>query len=186
MLFVCTSLRTLTSSLSVVQLAREVGALWVLPTAFYRISASFRELAGNTFHGAFYNGAPASLSAQDQHSFIDGQANQIRGASDIMAFLCDPSRIAECESPAACAFKRLQVMEFIQSRVSERTSLPLDLWPAPLWQLLPVCPACLAVLKKTHTAARQTFWDNLPTMYALSSWEELKTMKAAAIGNVSL
>ncbi|KAJ6548093.1 hypothetical protein DFH09DRAFT_1169783 [Mycena vulgaris] len=172
------------SSICVVQLAREVGALWVLPVAFYRISGGFEKLARDVFHGTVFNGAPASLSSHDQQSFVNGQAAQIRGVSDIMAFLCDPPNIADCESPAACGLIRLQALRIIRPRVRACTSLPLHVWTSALWKFLKVCPACLAVLKTTHAAAQQVFWDKLPAVYGLPSWAELEAMKAAAIGNV--
>ncbi|KAJ6548096.1 hypothetical protein DFH09DRAFT_628608 [Mycena vulgaris] len=175
------------SRICVIQLAREVDALWILPAAFYRMSVAFRKLGRGIFHGTVYNGVPASLSSHDQQSFVDGQATHIRGASEIVQFLSDPLNIAGCESPAECARLRLQAIKRSGTMTRACASIPLSVWPPFSWTYLRnVCPACLTVFRETHSAARQAFWDQLPAMYGLPSWAELETMKAATIGNVSL
>ncbi|KAJ7490870.1 hypothetical protein FB451DRAFT_1221294 [Mycena latifolia] len=175
--------------IAVIQLAREVDALWVLPTAFYRLSSRFNTpssgLGTVIFHGTVFNGVHTILSVQDQKAFLSGNVFQARSAADIMHFLSDPMDIPECVSPTQCAIGRLREIEC--SPVPD-TAAPLDAWDADDWESLEegVCAECLAVLRRTHAEARQALWDNLPEMYRLPSWEEPEKMKSDAIGNVVL
>ncbi|KAJ7689870.1 hypothetical protein B0H17DRAFT_1202107 [Mycena rosella] len=174
----------------VIQLAREVDALWILPTAFYQLSACFsvphigRHIGMEIFHGTVYNGVPTSLSVQDQQSFLHGHAIHARSAWRIRRFLSDPpsSALEGCTSATECALRRLQAIE-IDPVSLLASSRPLNAWAGGDWDLLEnVCPACLSVLRTTHADARQALWDKLPSMYGLPSWEELERMKVAAIG----
>ncbi|KAJ7119097.1 hypothetical protein C8R44DRAFT_878604 [Mycena epipterygia] len=172
--------------LSVIQLAREVDALWILPIAFYRLSFAFNMIGSEIFQGAAYNGLPVSLSRQDQDSFVKGHTLQITSTNaDILQFLSYPrsADIDGCESPARCDGERLEAIESSRELIRRLPSIPLDIWD---WDMLQdVCPACLAVLEDAHEHARQAFWDKLPGIYALPSWEELDRMKITAMGNSS-
>ncbi|KAJ7490871.1 hypothetical protein FB451DRAFT_1124430 [Mycena latifolia] len=189
-------------NICVVQLAREVDALWVLPVAFYDLSSAFNtpenlftpgfsmvKLRGEVLRGAVYNGVPTSLSAQDQDSFFQGHATHTRAATkDIVAFLCDPLEIDGCKNPAQwCSGIRLRALQDHWHSLHTFSHLPLTVWDEDGWYSLDdICPACFTVLKRTHAEARQAFWDGLPEMYGLPPWEELEKMKVAAIGNVVL
>ncbi|KAJ7119180.1 hypothetical protein C8R44DRAFT_625570 [Mycena epipterygia] len=176
-------------NMSVINLAREVDALWVLPIAFYRISASFSEVDSDVFHGTVYNGAPTSLSLQDQKMILIGHRGQSASTNaDILRFLSYPrsANIQGCELPTHCDGERLAAIESSREMIRDCPSIPLDIWVTADWnELRELCPACLAVLKDTHQKARQAFWDKLPEMYGLPPWEELEKMKEAAIGNGS-
>ncbi|KAJ7435940.1 hypothetical protein FB451DRAFT_1571260 [Mycena latifolia] len=177
----------------VIQLAREVDALWVLPTAFYELSSSFNtpegfsgRIGGEIFHGTVYNGIPISLSVQDQDSFLRGHTTHTRAATgDILNFLCNPLEIEGCTSPL-CSRSRLAAFRDNWDVIHDLSHIPLDVWAEDDWKSLAehVCLTCITVLKSTHAEARQAFWDDLPEMYGLPPWEELKKMKAAAIGNI--
>ncbi|KAJ7119176.1 hypothetical protein C8R44DRAFT_189565 [Mycena epipterygia] len=178
-----------TYNMCVIELAREVEALWVLPTAFYVLSTAYQKLGSIIFHGTVYHGIPTSLSLQDQQSFITGRDSQIGSTNaDILRFLLDPpsSEIKGCKSPNECSAERLRAFASIRERVRAYPAIPLEMWKPTYWDKLgKVCPACLAVLKDTHRRARQAFWDKLPGMYGLPPWAELEKMKEAAIGNGS-
>ncbi|KAJ7753403.1 hypothetical protein DFH07DRAFT_941300 [Mycena maculata] len=167
-----------------IQIAREIGALWIIPSAFYDLSGAFRRIGRGVFHGASYRGIPTSLSAHDEESFFNGHNIQSQStATDIMAFLSDPPVIDGCPSPKECAFLRLQVISDAREMIRANPSIPLDVWIADDWEKLrDLCPTCLAALQTAHQAARQVFWDKLPEIYGLPSWEELEQMKVSAIG----
>jgi hypothetical protein len=169
--------------IAAIQLAREVDALWILPTAFYWLAFNYRELGKAVFHGVVCNGVPASLSAQDQDSFAKGHYIQTASTvADILRFLFDPSEIDGCTSSSLCSLVRLQAME--NHRVG-CASAPLHVWRPRDWALLQdLCDVCLSALKQTHKNARQAFWDKLPEIYGLPEWEELERLRAAAIGNI--
>ncbi|KAJ7119165.1 hypothetical protein C8R44DRAFT_878665 [Mycena epipterygia] len=177
-------------TICVIQLAREVDALWVLPGAFYNLSADFYSVGSNVFHGVVYNGAPTSLSLQDQQMFLIGHNLQIASThADILQFLSYPRSvdIAGCESPTHCDGERLVAIENSREMIRLLTSIPLRIWESDDWDRLDeLCPPCMEELQKTHQDARQALWDKLPEMYGLPPWEELEKMKEAAIGNGSI
>ncbi|KAJ7500465.1 hypothetical protein B0H11DRAFT_1714417 [Mycena galericulata] len=170
-----------------VEVFREVDALWLLPYAFYNLSWAFNRSKVDTdvFHGGDYIGIPIGLSMRDQESFLQGHAIQSHYAIKILSFLTDPFDIEGCTSPAECAIARFRAAGNIQDRYLDDT---LNAWSeVGHWDMLEsVCPICLAALKTTHEAARQAFWDELPGIYGLPSWEELEKMKIAAIGTSCL
>ncbi|KAJ7494290.1 hypothetical protein B0H11DRAFT_2004025 [Mycena galericulata] len=170
-------------TISVVQLAQEVDAPWILPLAFYALSSGFVGLTREFIQGTVYSGAHISLSAQTQEAFLDGHNIQILSATgQILPVFSHPPHAADCISPAACTRLRLQAIESLRKTICQYPSLPLHVWTANDWELLDVCPTCLDLLKTTHQLVRQMFWDRLPGIYGLPPWEELEKMKIAAIG----
>ncbi|KAJ7494255.1 hypothetical protein B0H11DRAFT_1858006 [Mycena galericulata] len=184
-----------------VEVFREVDALWLLPYAFYNLSWAFNRSKVDTdvFHGGDYIGIPIGLSMRDQESFLQGHAIQSHYAIKILSFLTDPFDIEGCTSPAECAIARFRAAGNIQDRVhqylddkihwqkghvNQYLDDTLNAWSeVGHWDMLEsVCPICLAALKTEHEDARQEFWDKLPGIYGLPSWEELEKMKIAAIG----
>ncbi|KAJ7127282.1 hypothetical protein C8R43DRAFT_700116 [Mycena crocata] len=169
------------SRIYIVQLAREIDAPWLLPIAFYRVSVGFAmgTLGKEVFHGTPYNGVPASLSAQDQDSFVKGHNIQIQCTGDILRFLSHPPHIDCCTSSRQCLEDRLRVIDDFQEIVRDQ----LDVWEEDDWDRFEeLCDTCRQTLRKTHTAARQAFWDKLPEIYDLPPWEELEEKRIAAIG----
>ncbi|KAJ7494258.1 hypothetical protein B0H11DRAFT_2003874 [Mycena galericulata] len=164
-----------------IQLLREVDALWLLPAAFYNLSASFHHHGRKIFHGTVYNGTQTNLSVHDQECFTQGHAIQSQSIPEILRFLTDPFGIAGCTSPGECVVARFRAAGEILAEVEDYLSSPLyaggkeDMLEA-------VCSMCFAALTTTHQAARQAFWDKLPEIYCLPPWEELEQMKIAAIG----
>ncbi|KAJ7119143.1 hypothetical protein C8R44DRAFT_737968 [Mycena epipterygia] len=171
---------TPTYRLRIIQLAREVEALWTLPLAFYNIAAAFTEMGSNIFYGAVYNDI----------SLLIGHNLQITSTNaDILQFLSYPRsmNIEGCESPTQCDGSRLGAIKRSREMVRKYPSMPLHIWDSTDWDdLQDVCPACLAELKKAHQLSRQAFWDKLTEMYGLPPWEELERMKEAVIGNGSI
>ncbi|KAJ6605996.1 hypothetical protein DFH09DRAFT_896989 [Mycena vulgaris] len=179
----------LANNICVVQLAREVDALWVVPLALYRLSGRLSQqkaLGTGVFHGTVYNGTSTSLSLQDQQSLLSGHRIQITSTTTkILQFFFYPLDIEGCEFPTYCLRERFYAMELNREMINDCSSFPLSVWAEDDWETLSnVCSACLPVLKRTHEEARQAFWDRLPRMYELPPWEELERMKFAAIGDV--
>ncbi|KAJ7494295.1 hypothetical protein B0H11DRAFT_1717361 [Mycena galericulata] len=167
-----------------IQIAREVGALWILPSVFYNLSdGSISNLGRTCLHGAVYNGVHTSLSIQDQEGFLNGNLLQNRSTLDVLRFLSHPMDIEGCYTPTQCATARLSAVRQSVQMIRSYPSIPIDIWEDEDWgRLEEVCPVCLAVLRETHEDARQAFWDKLPEMYGLPSWEKLEKMKIDAIG----
>ncbi|KAK7035939.1 P-loop containing nucleoside triphosphate hydrolase protein [Favolaschia claudopus] len=76
-----------------IQAAREVGALWILPRAFYILCSDFQALHRAVLIGTDYEGIPTSLSEHDQEVFIKGREIQSGSSADILQFLSHPLNI---------------------------------------------------------------------------------------------
>ncbi|KAJ7490874.1 hypothetical protein FB451DRAFT_1079640 [Mycena latifolia] len=170
--------------ISAIGLSREVNALWILPYAFYSMSAAFKSLGMSIFHGTVHNGARASLSLEDQQAFLHGYHIQRNSTTtDILRFLFHPADIQGCMTRARCVEARFQAFAGTWDIADDDSCIPLDIWTPVDWNILAdVCPTCLVLLKRTHGDARQAFWDQLPEIYGLPPWAELEAMKVAAIG----
>ncbi|KAJ6594738.1 hypothetical protein B0H19DRAFT_1284375 [Mycena capillaripes] len=166
------------------QIAREVDAPWILPRVFYALSCNFHKLGVALFHGAVYKGVDARLSLQDQISFLRGFDIQRRAtATDILRFLSQPLDTRACRHPHKCDSDRLKAIE-VTSRefLPDHAYNPLYIWVSTDWDLLRnLCLPCNSTLKAAHQNARQEFWDHLPEIYDLASWEVLEQMKTAAL-----
>ncbi|KAJ6567045.1 hypothetical protein B0H19DRAFT_939766 [Mycena capillaripes] len=171
----------------IIQLAREVDASWILPTAFYNLSVSFDTLGMDVFHGATYNDIPVAISRDDQKSLLQGHSIQVASClKDIPLFFVQPRVVDGCLHVVNCIRKRLEALGNFMSSVEAGIACPLDVWEEKDWDSINLCPSCLKKLKQTHQEARQAFWDKLPEIYGLPPWEELEKMKAAALGTESL
>ncbi|KAJ7753416.1 hypothetical protein DFH07DRAFT_744469, partial [Mycena maculata] len=167
-----------------IHIAREIGALWILPLAFYELSEVAGRFGTEIFHGTSYHGVHASMSAQDQRSFLNGHAEQqLSMTRDILRFLTHPP-IAGCTTSTVYVLKRIDALQRTLDGLKADYSSPLYVWSQTDWgtMLEDVCPTCLTVLKETRTTARQAFWDKLPEIYGLPSWEQLEKIKVDAIG----
>ncbi|KAJ7221395.1 hypothetical protein GGX14DRAFT_353743 [Mycena pura] len=169
-----------------IQLAREVGALWVLPAAFYALLTVFDSdtLGRNVFHDVRYEGLVATLSVEDQESIVKGHRKQTASTLNVMKFLSCPPDIDGCESPGHCPLQRFRAAERGREMIRDYNRRPLGVWKSKNWDLLrKLCPVCLKRLKQLHKESRQAVWDSLPEMYGLPSWGELEQIKTAAIGS---
>lgn len=167
----------------VIELIREVNALWLLPDAFYCLGIDFKGLRNEIIHGGTYADEPTSLSAQDQEAFFNGYELQTRDTTTVMRFLSYPRDIQGCTTPTVCHRERLAAIDNFRGRLSSNPAIPLGIWRSTDWALLKdVCPTCRAVLEMTYRADRQAVWDKLPQIYGLPPWAELEKMKVAAIG----
>ncbi|KAJ6509171.1 hypothetical protein C8R47DRAFT_1208369 [Mycena vitilis] len=174
--------------IAIIGLAREVDALWVLPNAFYHLADACSTGPGvlACIQPASFNGRYAQLSDQDQTTFVNGYCAQINtGPSDVTRFLHEPVTIPGCSDGHRCMVLRLRAIEMVRH---DRASPKFQADPLLLWygfqdwkRLSGLCLACRDALTKTHEEARLAFWDQLPQMYGLPPWEELRKMKAAAV-----
>ncbi|KAK7024049.1 BTB domain-containing protein [Favolaschia claudopus] len=171
-----------------IQVAREVGALWILPRAFYILCSDFPALHRAVFMGTDYEGIPMSLSEHDREVFIKGREIQSGSSADILQFLSHPLNTVGCQQAGLCILTRLKAIGNISRRQGFRSysTLPLHIWRwrAHINLLDDMCTTCILALKKTHQAARQEFWDKLPEMYGLPNWNELERLKIESIGAV--
>ncbi|KAJ7290213.1 hypothetical protein C8J57DRAFT_1275423 [Mycena rebaudengoi] len=158
----------------VIGLAREVGALWMLPYAFYSASC-IQDVRVILKCGK-------KLGTEDQYRLLNGYIAQRDSTMlHILGFLYSPPRIVGCTG-SDCTLVRLDAIEFhAQEVVSDDSAMPLSIWRTYDWENLEtLCATCLASLKQSHQAARESFWDGLPKKYDLPAWAELEKLKAEA------
>ncbi|KAJ6509142.1 hypothetical protein C8R47DRAFT_10947 [Mycena vitilis] len=171
-----------------IQVCREVDALWIIPYGFYVLAYYFGQLASEIFHGTVYKDLSVSLSAADQPSFLRGYLIQRDHAKDeVLRFLLSPVKIQGCTDVVRCLQERVAAFNAVSGNHSEpgQATAPLHIWSASEWGLLrKACPTCLESLKTTFQEARQAFWDKLPEIYGLPPWEELRKMKADAMSEL--
>ncbi|KAJ7612159.1 hypothetical protein FB45DRAFT_939988 [Roridomyces roridus] len=175
--------QTLVFYISVIQLAQDVEAPWILPYAFYSLSAW---LDGNP-EGLISNSdkSEVNLSPEDLKRCLAGQHLQCRASTTdiIAAFGSPPFEIAGCTSVSECRKLRLVAIYILQRTISDFPSIPLYMWNDNDWnRLRDMCPGCLAFMKDQHQAARQTIWNKLPEIYRLPKWEELEKKREAVLG----
>ncbi|KAJ7612145.1 hypothetical protein FB45DRAFT_939968 [Roridomyces roridus] len=157
------------------QLAREVGATWILPHVLYNLSTWFKEMLPKIL---------TSFDRAQQVTFLQGHSIQAESTSvEIVKFISDG--LDGCGTPD-CAEGRLFALGKWHEKIIRQTFNPLYVWARgeDYWGLLAerLCSPCLTSLKQAHQAARQTFWDKLPEIYGLPPWEELEKLKVEAIG----
>ncbi|KAJ7494296.1 hypothetical protein B0H11DRAFT_2004040 [Mycena galericulata] len=161
----------LTERIFIIQLAREVDAIWILPHAFLSLSGRFTEIGRTIFHGGVYDGIPTNLSAEDQESFLKGHNIQSQSTTmNILRFLYHPLDIEGCTTPIECLRERLAAIERVRPTVMINPSIPIEIWEMEEWEMV------------EDVSARQEFWNGLPELYGLPPWDELEKLKVAAIG----
>jgi hypothetical protein len=174
------------TSMFAIELAREVGAEWILPVAFYNLGAAahnlgMKEIIAGTMYGSF----PVKLSEHDLGFFLEGYLLQRDNEmSTILQFLHSPVPVSGCSGGSKCTLVRLVAVAKFQADRVEYPAIPLDIWGADDWaRLSPACSTCLKSLKQTHAAARQSFWEKLPGLYGLPTWDELKKSRTKGLKN---
>ncbi|KAJ7073992.1 hypothetical protein C8F01DRAFT_5919 [Mycena amicta] len=168
---------------SVIALAREVGALWVLPAAFYHLTT---DIVGYRVGGMGDEGKDTSLSLHDQANLARGSDAQMKAAFGITQLFQNPRHTKGCASPDNCLTGRLDLVEDSQEMFADYLRDPLEVWIEGHWADYEerLCKVCVSAIKENIADARCSFWDDLPDVYGLPSWEELGKMKLAEIGQV--
>ncbi|KAJ7078235.1 hypothetical protein C8R43DRAFT_1053405 [Mycena crocata] len=167
---------------TVIMLARQVSALWLLPSAFYRTCNKIHTEA------IIGGGRFSSLSTPDKIACVMGvRVLETTCASQALSFLSDPLQIPGC-ALAGCTKSRLQCRFDAEDwrAVSPREAtglpyLPLELWGTEDWDRLQVCDHCLTLMKTSQLEARQSIWEQLPAIFGLPSWTELEKLKVEAL-----
>ncbi|KAJ7689803.1 hypothetical protein B0H17DRAFT_912302, partial [Mycena rosella] len=168
-----------------IQISREVGALWILPAAFYQIAARDEEDVQTGLDCVSYNAHSVEFSGSDKLVFLKSSLQIARCANQITSFLHSPIHIPGCEGEQSTN-ARLRAAGKIHEYI---TGFGADADPlflckgAGVWTLLHngCCQACFNFFVDTHEAARETLWNTLPKFCGLPPWEELEKMKAEAL-----
>lgn len=160
----------LDDSLRTIRVASEVGATWLLPTAFYFLCyADMRDiLASPSF--------PA-LSAPDQATAISAYTKQRLACPPVLPFLRIPFTEG-CESLDKCdAYKASYLVDVASWNISDPLGSYRDWSPFEG----KVCGYCLGRSEEYHRTARGKLWDELPAVYGLPAWDVLEKLKAESM-----
>ncbi|KAJ7221390.1 hypothetical protein GGX14DRAFT_353760 [Mycena pura] len=180
-----------TFSIRAIHVAREVGALWLLPHAFFELSNCFAassRVGRHIFEGLVHEGVLITLSEEDQNCFFDGHDIQSKVLPlTFLAFLSSATTFGSCTDPLGLCDKiRFTIIHRAARGIIQRPACvtglfgPPSQWDAPLHE--DACSACSASIKGKYQDTRETFWEKLPIIYGLPPWAELETIKSDAIG----
>ncbi|KAK6991755.1 BTB domain-containing protein [Favolaschia claudopus] len=158
-----------TLHMSVVRAATEVGALWLLPTAYYSVAS----------RTDFMESAFEHLQAHEIQKYLIAQIHFVRATADVHAFLWKlptPS----CRTRRGCRARMSRVHKnLIWQRASQDDFDPLLEWD---WEP-GLCQSCDAFVNEKLDNAQLEFWTRLPFLLGLPGWTELKEMRTASMEN---
>ncbi|KAK7052492.1 BTB domain-containing protein, partial [Favolaschia claudopus] len=173
-----------------ISIARQFGATWILPTAFYRMCQSTQE--DNIIDTVY-------LDTSDKVRFLQGlRYLETTGASQMLDFLLDESlwsnlnchETLEAEQRVCIGSREDDEWRHqIRSDLEERKGfdarvgavMPLELWQHDHWSDLPACDDCTEEIQSALQEARQKLWNELPTIFGLPNWKKLRKMKTDAL-----
>ncbi|KAF7311244.1 BTB domain-containing protein [Mycena kentingensis (nom. inval.)] len=169
----------------VIQLAREVDAPWVLPSAFYHL-VSANVLDSRLFVATSCAGITATaLSAADQTLILHGCDSLSRATQSVIHAFNSPQEDKWCRSSSDCSKNRLNIIGENQDMFHTYQRDPLRVWTdRDDWDRYVgyVCGSCKSTISDAMDEARRAFWQALPAAFDLPAWEELEKAKTAAIG----
>ncbi|KAJ7891172.1 hypothetical protein B0H13DRAFT_2530127 [Mycena leptocephala] len=163
--------------LTIIRAVTEVGAMWLLPILYYVASNHTRERLR----------AAIALGAEERHvrTCIEAHGDLVRSTGKVWSFV-SAGGAAGCVDRMECNIARQSMPNWFFDTLWDCKSLtPLDDWGGPDgWDPISavVCAPCLAHAQENHQELLEEVWDNLPAMFDLPSWEELKAMRAAVMG----
>ena len=156
--------------IAVMQLAREANVPNILPIVMY--CCSIRSLA-DILDGVTWNGTHFALSSTDQRTcLIARQALLTAKRRTVSTFLNPFEGITVCGTRAACNTGRLRAV-FTNEDDADGCD---PLWDRFDWDgyASTVCPSCLAASKTSYKNSRTTVWADLPGLFDLPRWAQVK------------
>jgi hypothetical protein len=153
------------NSLSVILMATEVGAQWLLPYAYYCTATYSAEELLPFLAGKMEKYALKSIAAH---------AHLVRGAITIERGLIIHDA---CTTRKKCDKVRESALSNLLDTVAETWVNPFQMAYPPAG----MCSKCLKLTKTKMRDAASAFWEELPSIFGLQPWEELRAMKRAAM-----
>ncbi|KAJ7731818.1 hypothetical protein DFH07DRAFT_846989 [Mycena maculata] len=160
----------LDDSLLTIQCASEVGATWVLPTAFYFLCYSdMRDILNSPQW--------QRLSPVDQETTIVSYTKQRVVCPPVLPFLRIPFTEG-CTTLDRCSAYKASYLEDVGSwNISDPLGSYKDWTPFES----KICRYCLDHSEEYHRQARRKLWDELPSIYGLPPWDVLERLKAESL-----
>ncbi|KAF7359028.1 BTB domain-containing protein [Mycena sanguinolenta] len=171
--------------IALVQLARQVNALWMLPMAFYRLASANKEVIRQVWDCQMFSHHTARLGDDDRLVFVTCSALFAGLETKAMRFLHPTDESATCKGGDKCNAARLSAIAEAQDSIAKAEGPdPLYIcFSSLIWDALSkrCCTHCYKCLKSAHEQARQLIWDELPTICGLPPWADLEKMKVEAV-----
>ncbi|KAK7013083.1 BTB domain-containing protein [Favolaschia claudopus] len=149
--------------------ACEVGATWMLPAMYYEIAPvrSFLD------HAADY------LQTSQIQTCLAAQSGLVRAHASSYRFLRSLPQV-RCGSAAcyAAVQEAYDVLEGWNERSLDMDPLGYSVFDDMDSEL---CLACSEFATAQFSAAQQALWENLPALFMLPNWDELKEMRRKAM-----
>ncbi|KAJ7509638.1 hypothetical protein B0H11DRAFT_1254045 [Mycena galericulata] len=160
-----------------IKVAAEVGALWLLPAAYYDLCD--REIQTILSAGPLWD----DLGEVQKMACIVGHSAQIQYFPNITAFhFKAKDETSECADWIWCNRMRLYFAGDVPR--SPRRPLEAILDGDDYWDSVDadMCAKCVEEMKAEHRAGKLEFWAQLPQMFGLPDWKELEEMRQAQVG----
>ncbi|KAJ7616581.1 hypothetical protein FB45DRAFT_1008037 [Roridomyces roridus] len=159
----------LDDALRAISVSSEVGATWLLPTAFYFLCYSdMRDILRSPFWPL--------LAPLDQETTIVSYTKQRTACPPVLPFLRIPFTEG-CTSLDRCsAYKEAYLADVGAWNMSDPLGSYRDWSPFES----KICDYCLKKSEEYHKTARAKLWDELPAVYGLPGWDVLEKLKAEA------
>jgi hypothetical protein len=165
---------------ALVNAAHEVGALWLLPWAYYdTCTRKFEDLMSALDERA---------NAHHVRTYFAGCHNLIHATIRVHSFLHEP--IKDCMEPTRCPVLRRSLRSWIfKSKLPFRLfDFWADIWRKPGGPFHPdggeeakFCPPCYEAGILNLKVALEDRWNRLPTYFGLPGWPELEAMREVAM-----
>ncbi|KAJ7186557.1 hypothetical protein C8R46DRAFT_1273226 [Mycena filopes] len=165
------------NALSVIAAAYEVGARWLLPSAYYFAATySAKELL------PFVNGKMGQYAIPS----LAARSHLVRGAATIGRCLASPDPCPTRPGSQVCKDARIAGLSNLLDDFADIEWMhPIDqVWEAKTLKRLKakgMCDTCRESVKNQLRAAATEFWQKVPSIFGLPSWEELSQMERAVM-----
>ncbi|KAJ7045164.1 hypothetical protein C8F04DRAFT_1388727 [Mycena alexandri] len=169
----------LRNSLSVIETAVEVGAQWLLPCAYYCLAGHEPDVL-----------RPFLVGNMEPHvqKCIAAHSSLLRGVIKVNQFLTQAgdkqcATLARCKAARASATSDLLAM--LNQPWVDPTPPTLEITTDANMKSRGMCDHCRALAKTRLRKAAAKFWNKLPKLFGLPTWEELHEMNRVAMGEDS-
>ncbi|KAJ7455106.1 hypothetical protein FB451DRAFT_1099413 [Mycena latifolia] len=160
----------LDDSLRTIEVAAEVGATWVLPTAFYFLCYSdMRDILSAPTWG--------HLAPAHQTTAIVSYTRQRTACPPVLPFLRIPFTEGCTALDQCSAYKAAYLEDVAAWNISDPLGSYKDWSPFEGR----ICAYCLTESEAYHRRARKKLWDELPGIYGLPPWDVLERLKAESL-----
>lgn len=155
------------ADLMAIPVLHEVGATWLLPSAYYLAAAIFS--AGRAWDAM---SPDMKLNSIQMSGFLAGGTERVYDAL---------TNLSTCASRGACDVLKFRFLKVVKVREDRDCfgSFILDAWRDDLEGDL--CNDCAAQARVRYDEVRAEIWDELPLHCGLEKWEILRKTREAAL-----